>query len=227
MWAELEADGHAVSTVQWSGGPARTPDDRTWEALDWHLRLIRPARWTEWLGLDPVPLMEKLYEVSPKQWGSGPVPALAVATVMHHDPAFAVALVATGAMTGQDDDLWDLIPPRERPSLVFAALRRKQSGYEPEDVLSPALRAIDGAWTPELREVAVEEAQAAIGQLAGGERWRALARTRAIILAAPIDILPDLIDRLAATNADSRDIIELADARRRFAALVEGAGEAT
>jgi hypothetical protein len=73
--------------------------------------------------------------------------------------------------------------------------------------------------------VAVAEAEAAIGQLGGRDRWQALARTRAVVVAAPVEVLPGLIDQLAATDADSRDIIDLAVERRRFAALVEGAGE--
>ena len=225
-WTELEADGHAVSTVQWSGGPPRTPDDRTWDALDWHLRLIRPARWCEWLGLDPLPLIEELTKLAPKRWGVGPVPALAVATAMHRDPVFAVAIIEAGdPAMGDQDDLWELIPPRDRPPLVFTVLRRKPTAYEPEEILRGALRAVDGAWTPALRDVAVAEAETAIGQLGGRDRWRALARTRAIVVAAPVEVLPGLVDRLAATDADSRDIIELADARRRFAALVEEAGQ--
>jgi hypothetical protein len=228
LWAELEADGHAVSTLQWSGGPARTPDDRAWDALDWHLRLIRPARWCEWLGLEPLPFIEELAKLFPHKWGGGPIPASAVATVMHQDQVFAMALIKHGdPYTGVQDDLWELVPPRDRPALVLAVLRRKPAAYEPEEAVRAALRAIDGAWTPALREVAVAEAQAAIGQLGGRDRWVALARTRALVLTVPVDLLPDLMDRLGATDADSRDIIELADARRRFAALVDQAGEAT
>src|SRR4029079_16017505 len=109
--------------------------------------------------------------------------ALAVATVTHRDPTFAAALIQHGdPYTGNQDDLWDLIPPPDRPALVFAVLRRRSAAYEPEEALRAALRAIDGAGTPALREVAVAEAQAAIGQLGGRDRWVALARTRAIVL---------------------------------------------
>ena len=49
MWADLDSDGHAVATHQWKGGPVRPPEERTWEALDWHSGLsdrhVGPPGW--------------------------------------------------------------------------------------------------------------------------------------------------------------------------------------
>ena len=227
LWAELEADGHAVSTLQWSGGPARTPDDRTWDALDWHLRLIRPARWSEWLGLEPLPLIEELAKLSPQKWGGGTGPGTGG---RHRDaprPAFATALIQHGDPTRAGRR-----PVGPHPASGPAGARLRRPAAQAGRLRTrggPAQRA-----PRDRRSMDPGPPRRGGGRGAGGHRaarWArtmgALARTRAIVLTVPVEILPDLMDRLGATDADSRDIIELADARRRFAALVDGAGEAT
>ena len=131
LWAELEADGHAVSTVQWSGGPrsnARRPDlgcARLAPPADPARPLVRVAR------PGPAATHRGADQARPANDGvSGPIPALAVATAMHRDPVFAVALSSRQATLRRAMRTTSGTSSRhaDRPPLVFAVLRRKPTG---------------------------------------------------------------------------------------------------
>jgi hypothetical protein len=220
FWAELEADGHAVSTHQWKGGPARTPEERAWEALDWHLRHIRPARWCEWLGLSVGQVVDEIAKLAPKRWGYSAYAPLAAAAVAHGDHAFATVLVEHVTNVGDTlDALWALIPASDRAS-VATRVMANPSKYDVGESTTGALRALRGAWTPAARDVAAIQMLTYVDHLSGRDRWTALGRLRAFVTGVPIDLLPAIIDRLSATDADSRDILDIAESRQQFARIV-------
>jgi hypothetical protein len=118
------------------------------------------------------------------------------------------------------DDLWALVPDRDRERLVLKHLH-SASHYEGPGA---ALRSLDGRWSRNAIATIDGEVIVWVGRLAGRQRWEALGWLRAVATDGPLELLPSLIARLESTGADSRDIITLAESRRLFAATVAQAG---
>lgn len=172
------------------------------------------------MGLSPRQIVDELTKLAPDRWGFMSSAALAAASVRHKDPAFAEAIIERAHPLGGDlDDLWALIPVSAKAPLAKTVMTAKLQ-YDNGDALGAALRAVRGRWTPALRDIAAMEMITSVDKLPGRERWASLARLRALVTAVPIDLLPAVVDRVAATDADSRDIIDIAESRRRFATIV-------
>ena len=220
-YADMEGDGCVVPTEQWSGGPKLSEDDRAYRALDWHARHIAPARWTQWLGLSPAAVIHEFASLAPRQFRSSSA-ALGAGAVLHRDATFAALLLDTADQTlgARKDELWALVPPQDRERLAIKVMR---SADEPDEPIA-ALRALDGHWTRSMVSALASDIETWAGRLSERQRWQALTKLRAIATYGPVELLPSLIARLEATDADSRDIVALADARRRFAEAVAQAG---
>ena len=221
LYAQMEADGCVVPRKQWAGGPDSTPAERAFQALLWHVGHIAPVRWSSWLGMPTGGVAREFAALSPKGYGMPLlVGALTNAAMLHRDAATAVALLDGDVAILPTDELWSLVPERDRERLALKHVRTA-SHYEGPGA---ALRALDGRWSRNAIATIDGEIIVWAGRLGGRQRWEALGWLRAIATDGPLELLPSLVARLESTGADSRDIINLAESRRQFAATVAQAG---
>lgn len=218
MFAEMDRDGSTVAEKFPGGGPVRPREDRSYEAFCTHLRLIAPSRWCDWLGLSAEQIVRESDALAPNQWGQRPSDELAMAAVRHADAPTAVAILSGGHPSQRQDELWALVPATERAALALKLL--KDSETDMRVSLDAALRAQPRPWDPRFAATVDAEIAQSIGRLAGRARWNELQRLRAFAVELPVELLPAFIDRIDRSEADTRDIAEIADARRRFAAAV-------
>jgi len=220
VYDDLEAVGCVVPAVAWQGGPARTPVDRAFAAFQWHVQHIAPSRWSRWLGIPDPAVVREFASLSPKSYGPpAAAVALAAATILHHDAQFAVTIIESSE-PALGNAPWALVPERDLERLALKVVRTT-SHYEGPGA---ALRALDGRWSRGAIATIEGEIITWVGRLSGRQRWEALGWLRAVATDGPIELVPSLIARLESTDADSRDIISTADARRRFAAIVAESG---
>ena len=217
-FAEMDRDGSTVAEKYPGGGPIRPAEDRSYEAFCTHVRLVAPTRWSEWLGLSPEQVVHEFDALAPNQWGQRPSDELALAAVRHADAPIAVAILGGGHPSQRQDELWALVPATDRTALALKLL--KDSEKDMRVSLDAALRAQPTPWDPRFAATVDAEIGQSIGGLAGRARWHELQRLRAFAVALPVELLPAFIDRIDRSEADTRDIAETADARRRFAVAV-------
>ena len=221
LYAAMEADGCVVPVKQWANGPAMTAEERALVAFVWHVGHVAPQRWSPWLGLPTAAVAREFGALSPKGYGAPAlVGALANAAIAHRDASVAVALIDSDVPIHPTDDLWALVPERDRERLVLRHLHAA-SHYEGPGA---ALRSLHGQWSRNAIATIDGDVIVWVGRLTGRQRWEALGWLRAVATDGPLELLPSLVARLESTGADSRDIISVAESRRHFAATVAESG---
>jgi hypothetical protein len=221
LYVEMEADGCVVPLKQWSSGPAMTAEERALLAFVWHVGHVAPRRWSSWLGMPTAAVAREFGALSPKGYGvPALVGALANAAIAHRDASVAVELIDSDVPILPTDDLWALVPERDRERLVLKHLR-STAHYEGPGA---GLRSLRGQWSRSAIATIDGEVIVWVGRLTGPQRWEALGWLRAVATFGPLELLPSLVARLESTGADSRDIISVAESRRRFAATVAKTG---
>ncbi|GAA4386017.1 DUF5691 domain-containing protein [Hymenobacter koreensis] len=150
--AEWQADGVEQKDARFTGEKA------AW--LGQMLALIPPARWTEQFKLPPSRLLELVIE---SDWAPLLLPAWSAAAQLHHDRAWALALLNVSLAQEQNVSFsWNLlgVPPRAAVAeLLLTHLQSLNSLTYPASRPAEALAYLPGPWPRRLNERAVELVQ--------------------------------------------------------------------